>query len=145
MNGSEQWPPLPLQEWQDTYRTLHMWTQIVGKIRMTLSPPLNHWWHVTLYVNSRGLTTGPVPYPPGIFEIQLDFQKHEVTISTSQDTRAARPLRAESVADFYRALFEALASLGISAFAASKGLGCWLQNFTSHGVGSTPVTAKIMS
>ena len=73
MVESESWPPLPLHEWQDTYRTLHMWTQIVGKIRMTLSPPLNQWWHVTLYVNSRGLTTGPVPYPPGLFEIQFDF------------------------------------------------------------------------
>jgi hypothetical protein len=92
-----------------------MWTQIVGKIRMTLSPPLNHWWHVTLYVNSRGLTTGPVPYSEGIFEIQFDFQEHEVSISTSEDTRASRPLRAESVADFYRGTFEDLASLGISA------------------------------
>ena len=115
MKDFEPWPPLPLHEWQDTYRTLHMWTQIVGKIRMTLSPPLNHWWHVTLYVNARGLTTGPVPYPPGIFEIQFDFQKHEVSISTSEDTRASRPLRAESVAAFYRGLFESLASLGISA------------------------------
>src|SRR6476469_2980389 len=58
MNGSESWPALPLNEWQDTYTTLHMWTQIVGKIRMKLSPPINHWWHTTLYVNARGLTTG---------------------------------------------------------------------------------------
>ena len=115
MKGFEHWPPLPLQEWHNTYRTLHMWTQIVGKIRMTLSPPMNHWWHVTLYVNPRGLTTGPVPYPHGIFEIEFDFQKHEVSISTSEDTRASRPLRAESVADFYRGIFESLASLGISA------------------------------
>ncbi len=91
-----------------------MWTQIVGKIRMTLSPPLNQWWHVTLYVNSRGLTTGPVPYPPGIFEIQFDFQKHELSISTSEGAGASLPLRAESVADFYAALCEALASLGIA-------------------------------
>ena len=115
MKDFEPWPPLPLHEWQDTYRTLHMWTQIVGKIRMTLSPPLNHWWHVTLYVNARGLTTGPVPYPPGIFEIEFDFQKHEVSISSSEGARASRPLRAESVAGFYRGLFESLASLGISA------------------------------
>ena len=114
MKGFEHWPPLPLHEWHDTYRTLHMWTQIVGKIRMTLSPPMNHWWHVTLYVNPRGLTTGPVPYPRGIFEIEFDFQKHEVSISTSEDTRASRPLRAESVADFYRGIFESLSSLGIS-------------------------------
>ena len=84
VSDKDRWPPLPLHEWQDTYRTLHMWTQIVGKVRMALSPPLNHWWHVTLYVNSRGLTTGPVPYPPGIFEIQFDFQRHEVQVSTSE-------------------------------------------------------------
>ena len=114
MKGVDHWPALPLHEWKDTYRTLHMWTQIVGKIRMTLSPPMNHWWHVTLYVNARGLTTGPVPYPRGIFEIQFDFQKHELSISTSEDTRASRPLRAESVAYFYRGIFESLASLGIS-------------------------------
>ena len=91
-----------------------MWTQIVGKVRMALSPPLNHWWHVTLYVNSRGLTTGPVPYPPGIFEIQLDFQRHEVQVSTSEGSVASRPLRAESVASFYHGLFETLRSLGIA-------------------------------
>jgi hypothetical protein len=108
------WPSLPLKEWQDTYRTLHLWTQIVGKIRMTLSTPLNHWWHVTLYVNSRGLTTGPIPYGPGIFEIQLDFQKHSVEISTSEGTGASRPLKAESVAAFYAGISECLASLGIA-------------------------------
>lgn len=114
MSDSERWPPLPLQEWQDTYRTLHMWTQIAGKIRMALSPPMNHWWHVTLYVNSRGLTTGPVPYPPGLFDIQFDFQKHELNISTSEGAGASRPLRAESVASFYGGVFEALKSLGIA-------------------------------
>ena len=113
MSHSERWPPLPLDQWQKTYRTLHMWTQIVGKVRMTLSPPLNHWWHVALYVNSRGLTTGPIPYPPGVFEIQFEFQKHEVNISTSQGPSASRPLRGESVANFYTGIFEALASLGI--------------------------------
>lgn len=92
-----------------------MWTQIAGKVRMVLSPPVNHWWHVTLYVNSRGLTTGPVPYPPGVFEIQFDFQRHELSISTSEGTCASRPLCAESVADFYKGLFDTLASLGISA------------------------------
>ncbi len=115
MSNSESWPPLPLHEWQDTYRTLHMWTQIVGKIRMALSPPLNHWWNVTLYVNSRGLTTGPVPYPSGIFEIQFDFQEHELGISTSEGARASRPLQAEPVAGFYKGVFESLASLGITA------------------------------
>ena len=114
MSHSEYWPPLPLHEWQDTYRTLHMWTQIVGKIRMALSPPMNHWWHVALYVNSRGLTTGPIPYARGIFEIQFDFQKHELSISTSQGPSASRPLRGESVASFHAGVFEALEALGIA-------------------------------
>ncbi len=109
------WPSLPLNEWQDTYRTLHMWTQIVGKIRMTLSPPLNHWWHVSLYVNSRGLTTGPVPYGQGVFEIQLDFQKHLIDVCTSGGSCVSRPLKPESVAAFYQGLLECLGSLGIAA------------------------------
>lgn len=114
MSESLSWPSLPLSEWKDTYRTLHMWTQIVGKIRMTLSPPLNHWWHVTLYVNSRGLTTGPVPYPKGVFEIQFDFQTHALGILTSEGTGTSRPLVAESVASFYDGISESLASLGIA-------------------------------
>jgi len=108
------WPPLPLAEWQDTYRTLHLWTQIVGKIRLTLSTPLNHWWHCALYVNSRGLTTGPVPYPAGFFEIQFDFQRHALEIGTSTGARAMRPLIAEPVASFYRGLWEELGRLGIA-------------------------------
>ncbi len=114
MNSLEAWPSLPLNEWKDTYRTLHRWTQIVGKIRMTLSPPLNHWWHVSLYVNSRGLTTGPVPYGPGIFEIQFDFQKHVLEICTGEGGCVSRPLKAESVAGFYAGIWECLASLGIA-------------------------------
>ncbi len=113
MSDSEHWPSLPFSEWRDTCHTLHMWTQIVGKVRMALSPPVNHWWHVTLYVNSRGLTTGPVPCPSGVFEIQFDFERHEVQVSTSAGTSASRPLRAESVADFYGALFASLKYLGI--------------------------------
>ena len=114
MSHSDHWPPLPLSEWQDTYRTLHMWTQIVGKVRMALAPPLNHWWQCTFYVNSRGLTTGPIPYPPGCFEIQFDFQQHALEIVTSQSSAASRPLRAESVAAFYSGLGELLTSLDIT-------------------------------
>ena len=106
MSDTQNWPSLPLNEWRDTYRSLHMWTQIVGKIRMTLSPPLNHWWNVTLYVNPRGLTTGPVPYPPGVFEIQFDFQKHALQICTSEGANVSRPLVAESVASFYGGILE---------------------------------------
>jgi Family of unknown function (DUF5996) len=114
MHDSQPWPPLPLNEWADTCRTLQLWTQIVGKVRMTLAPPLNHWWHVTLYVNSRGLTTGPVPYAAGIFEIQFDFERHELAISTSQGAATSRLLEPEPVAVFYRRFFESLHSLGIS-------------------------------
>jgi hypothetical protein len=114
MSKFEPWPSLPLNEWQDTYRTLHMWTQIIGKIRMTLSPPLNQWWHVSLYINSRGLTTGPVPHGRGVFEIQLDFQNHALRISTSTGASASRPLQPESVADFYQSTLACLASLGIN-------------------------------
>ena len=114
MGQPDNWPPLPLAEWQDTYHTLHLWTQIAGKIRMKLTPALNHWWHVALYVNSRGLTTGAVPYPGGVFEIQFDFQKHELEISTSCGRRAARPMQAESVAAFYTGARELLETLGIT-------------------------------
>lgn len=113
MSDSPQWPSLPLNEWQDTFRTLHMWTQIAGKIRMTLTPPLNHWWHVTLYVNALGLTTGPVPYPRGVFEIQFDFLHHALRISTSEGRSVSRPLQAEPVADFYGGIRGCLEYLGI--------------------------------
>src|SRR6185295_1019566 len=92
---------------------LHMWTQLVGKIRMAMTPPLNHWWHVTLYVNSRGLTTGPVPYANGVFEIQFDFLQHQLDITTCEGGAVTRPLAPETVAAFYAGVLEALSSLGI--------------------------------
>src|SRR5450631_2166641 len=107
------WPSLPLEEWHDTYLTLHLWTQIVGKIRMALSPPLNHWWHATLYVNSRGLTTSPIPYPDGVFEIQFDLLEHRLEISTSSGERRALPLGPFPVAEFYARLMAALHGMGI--------------------------------
>jgi hypothetical protein len=116
----EPWPPLPLREWQDTYRTLHMWVQVVGKIRMTLSAPLNHWWHVTLYPNARGLTTSPIPYRSGGFEIQFDFLDHQLLIDTCDGARRVLPLEAESVAAFYGKLMEALRSLGIEVTINTK-------------------------
>lgn len=114
MANAERWPALPLQEWQDTYRTLHLWTQIVGKVRLSLTPPLNHWWHATLYVNSRGLTTGAIPYPDGALEIQFDFQRHQLTITTSNGQHASRPLQPETVASFYAGVLAALKSVGIA-------------------------------
>jgi len=111
---SRWWPPLPLSEWQDTYRTLHMWTQIVGKVRMANTPAVNHWWHVALYVNSRGLTTGPIPHGGGVFEIEFDFQRHALDFSASDGRNLSRPLKPESVAEFYSGVMDSLAWLGIS-------------------------------
>jgi hypothetical protein len=120
MTRSELWPALPLSEWQDTYTTLHMWTQIMGKIRMTLSAPLNHWWHVTLYVSATGLRTGPIPYPGGVFELSFNFLKHELDIVTSEGGAVTLPLRAESVAAFYTATMNALGTLGIAVDILTK-------------------------
>jgi hypothetical protein len=107
------WPELPLEAWRDTYATLHMWTQIVGKVRLALSPKINHWWEVPLYVTSRGLTTSPIPYDSGIFEIQFDFIHHRLVIHTNWDVERVIALSPRSVADFYREFMECLASLGI--------------------------------
>src|SRR5437588_2162431 len=107
------WPALPLEAWLDTYQTLHMWTQIVGKIRMTLSPKLNHWWHTTLYVGARGLTTSPIPYGGGVFEIQFDFIDHQLQIITSDGEREEFALVPEAVAVFEDRLMAALRSLSI--------------------------------
>jgi hypothetical protein len=107
------WPELPLDSWKDTYATLHMWTQIVGKVRLALSPRINHWWEVTLYVTPFGLTTSSIPYEGGIFEIQFDFIHHTLMIRTSHDTERVMILAPRSVADFYKEFSENLASLGI--------------------------------
>jgi hypothetical protein len=113
MNTVEQdWPALPLDEWEATYRTLHMWTQIVGKIRLMLTPLVNHFWNVALYVNTRGLTTSPIPYRGHTFEIQFDFVHHRLEIKTA-DAERAFALSPMSVAAFYRELFSLLHKLGI--------------------------------
>jgi len=111
--GPEDWPELPLSAWQDTYNTLHMWSQIVGKVRLALSPKLNHWWEVPLYVDAIGLTTSPIPYARGIFEIQFDFIDHKLTVQTNHSTGATMKLEPRSVADFYGMLMATLAELGI--------------------------------
>jgi hypothetical protein len=114
------WPALPLDAWKDTYATLHMWTQIVGKIRLRLSPPINHWWHCTLYVTSRGLTTSQIPYASGIFEIWFDFLEHHLVVHTSDGATRTIPLVPRSVADFYRELMGTLGSLGIDVKISAK-------------------------
>ncbi|MBZ5576778.1 MAG: DUF5996 family protein [Acidobacteriia bacterium] len=110
---SENWPELPLAAWKETYATLHMWTQIVGKVRLALSPPINHWWHATFYVSARGLTTSPIPYGPGIFEVEFDLVGHQVSIRVSDGQTKSIALYPRSVADFYREFLRTLASLGI--------------------------------
>jgi len=102
------WPALPLEEWEDTYHTLHMWVQIVGKIRLALTPLQNHWWNVALYVNTRGLTTSPIPYQGRAFEIQFDFIDHRLELRTSDGQVRGFALSPKSVAAFYRELFSLL-------------------------------------
>lgn len=112
-SSNSSWPELPLHAWQNTYATLHMWTQVVGKIRLALSPRINHWWEVPFYVNARGLTTSAIPYGEGIFEVQFDFIDHCLEISTSWGKKKAFALKPQSVADFYAEFMSALKSLGI--------------------------------
>ncbi len=113
LNNRTTWPALPLNEWKQTCATLHMWTQVVGKVRMKLSPPVNHWWHVPLYVNSAGLTTSAIPYGQRVFEMQFDFINHKLSIHASDDASTTIALYPRSVADFYREVMAALRSLGI--------------------------------
>jgi len=110
---AESWPALPLEAWKDTYATLHMWTQIVGKVRLALCPLVNHWWEVALYISARGLTTSPIPYSGGIFEVEFDFQRHVLTIQTSSGAGKTLELGPRSVADFYQEFMAALRALGI--------------------------------
>ena len=111
---SAPWPILDYAAWQDTRDTLHLWTQLVGKIRLMKTPWLNHSWHVPLYVTSRGLTTSPIPHGPLSFEIEFDFIQHVLDISVSDGRTRRLALRPQSVADFYTALMAALGELGIA-------------------------------
>lgn len=116
MTGSshrDAWPDLPYKAWADTCATLHLWTQVVGKIRLALTPWLNHSWHVPLYVTARGLTTSPIPCGERFFEIDFDFEKQVLDIATSDGTRKQIPLEPRSVAEFYALVMAALADLGI--------------------------------
>ena len=110
---NEQWPKLPLEQWQDTYETVHLWSQIVGKVRLSQMPWVNHSWHVPLYVTARGLTTSLVPYGPRAFEIDLDFIDHRLQIAVSSGERYSFGLKSMSVAEFHGKLMRGLAELGI--------------------------------
>ncbi|HWZ96253.1 MAG TPA: DUF5996 family protein [Candidatus Dormibacteraeota bacterium] len=107
------WPPLPLASWQDTYATLHMWTQIVGKIRLALAPKANHWWNVPLYVYPRGLTTSAIPFAKRTFDLRFDFLDHKLVLETSDGQVKSLSLFARSVADFYEAFMDLLHSADI--------------------------------
>ena len=111
MNSS--WPELKFSEWKDTLATLHMWTQVVGKIRLEQTPLVNHWWNVPLYVSARGLTTSAMRYEDRIFEIEFDFIDHQLLIKCSDGAATTLALRPQSVADFYAEVMSALRGLGI--------------------------------
>jgi Family of unknown function (DUF5996) len=110
---AELWPALPYEDWKDSCTTLHLWTQIVGKIRLAQTPWVNHSWHVTLYVTPRGLTTSPIPYDGRAFQIDFDFIDHALLIQTSHGEERRLALEPRSVADFHDGLMAALAELGI--------------------------------
>src|SRR4029078_1498710 len=108
------WPELPTAAWRDTYATLHLWTQIIGKVRLAKAPWLNHSWHVALYVTPRGLTTSPVPDGARTFQIDFDFIDHALYIATSDGAARQLALAGQSVASFHAATIAALAELGIA-------------------------------
>ena len=114
MAHNERWPELPYAAWQDTRDTLHLWTQAVGKVRLALTPWLNHSWHVALYVTARGLTTSPIPWKAGSFQIDFDFLDHVLWIRTSEGHFRQLMLKPMPVAEFYEDLMIALGDLGIT-------------------------------
>ena len=110
---ADPWPSLPLEEWKDTYATLHRWTQIVGKIRLALSPWINHSWHVTLYVTARGLTTSPIWHGARTFQIDFDFIDHRLVIQDGEGAVRTIALGPRPVAALYRELLATLRELGL--------------------------------
>jgi hypothetical protein len=114
------WPELPLSAWSDTYATLHMWTQIVGKIRLVQTPWINHSWHVPLYVTATGLTTSPIPHGLRTFEINFDFIRHELAIQASDGRSGVFSLEPQSVAAFYRRLMAELEKLNLGVGICKK-------------------------
>jgi Family of unknown function (DUF5996) len=113
-NSNAAWPDLPYSAWKDTCSTLHLWTQIVGKVRLAYTPWLNHSWHVTLYCTARGLTTSLIPYRGRFFEIEFDFHEHQLVLRTSEGTEEKIALKSRTVAAFYTAVIAALEKLDIS-------------------------------
>src|ERR1700754_1592847 len=114
------WPSLRVADWTPTRDTLHMWTQIVGKIRMAHMPLINHWWQVTSYVSPRGLTTGAVPYRNAVFDMEFDFVNHMLAIRLSDGRQEAVAMKAKPVAEFYGETLSALDHLGIETHIVGK-------------------------
>jgi len=110
----EELPALPFDSWKDTLGTLHMWTQIVGKVRLKLCPLVNHWWNVPFYVTARGMTTSAMPYQERDIEVRFDFIEHKLTIESSEGRDVTMALAAQSVAEFYKKFMAALGELGVS-------------------------------
>ena len=113
MTRQDAWPALPFEAWKDTYATLHLWTQIVGKVRLAQTPPVNHSWHVTLYVTARGLTTSPIPNGTGAFQIDFDFLDHRLRIESSDGVAGGFALEPQSVATFYARFRSEMEKLGL--------------------------------
>jgi hypothetical protein len=113
ISKEDPWPELSFEEWKDTAATLHMWTQIVGKVRMVQTPWINHSWHVTLYVSPRGLTTGAIPYGERSFQIDFDFRRHRLLVIPSDYEPKSLPLRSQTTADFYRLFMHTLDELDL--------------------------------
>ena len=109
----EQWPSLPYEEWKTTRDTLHMWMQIVGKVKLARAPFLNQWWEVALHITPRGMTTGPIPYDYEVFAIDFDFLTHMLVIRTSHGKEETMSLQARPVAAFYTEFMDRLNALGI--------------------------------
>ncbi|HKE94397.1 MAG TPA: DUF5996 family protein [Povalibacter sp.] len=111
--SNDLWPELPFADWRETCQTLHLWTQVVGKVRLAKTPWLNHSWHVALYVTSSGLTTSPIPFDSRVFELRFDFNRHRLDVEVSDGSARQIALRPMTVADFHAAVMQALTELGI--------------------------------
>ena len=110
--STRNWPDLPFEEWKDTCATLHLWTQVIGKIRLIQTPWINHSWHTTLYVTSKGLTTTPIPYGSRMFEFDFDFLSHQLCLNANDGGSRTIQLAPMSVSDFYKEVFAKLQELG---------------------------------
>lgn len=118
--NTEAWPALLLEDWKPTYHNLHMWSQIVGKVRLMLTPRVNHWWNVAFYVSARGLTTSPIPTGKDVFEIQFDFIDHQLHIDRCDGERKTLNLVPRTVAEFYSEFMATLRSLGVNVSIYAK-------------------------